>query len=683
MVSRRKRRRHDVEASTAAKLLAERAREVERERKTRRKQRSKAMRDLLTSVGGSVSFRYRAQLRPFYVLAGLWLAGLAAQASANPRGVVAAAILLGVPAVLFWLRGHLERRAEQVYALCCCAAGTAWLGLAAAGLTGNRAVDVAGVMAWAVAAGLWLREHRVRDVPPQPAATATTVNERWDSYVAGKGQAADGADLEAPTSIECGQSYAIQGMPGKHHLSKMQSVLPEISSGLRVPLDELVLEAEPPADPEGSPDPSRFRLNIVTRSPIKKTVYFDRPRHDNGVVLLGPHADGLGEARFRVYTKNSMWGGYCLGSSGSGKSRLVESIAITVLDMGTTVIFYVDGQDGASSPALYQHATWAEGQQGAMMMLTALERIMARRNKQNRAHRLSGFTPTPDRPGILTIVDEAHCIFPQAPKRWTKIAREGRKVGLAVLGADQGIGLDDVFGNEDQLRTNLFAGNGHVLRTLSRVAASMIPGGMGLDPYDLPVLPGYGYQVAAAGSGLRTAPFRGRYLPDDDDKAADPSIPVPSVDEWFQRLGGLELDGAAARAAGEDYLRRHERAETERAQLLADEERGDGEDAVDERTVDASSPDTSQPYPLDSGEPAEAPSNVVEAILGLDWEVDPERTRAQIVAALEQAGTPFSVSAVQKALHGSAMCRDGGEMVRLGHGLYRPAAGLERRGVAA
>jgi hypothetical protein len=349
---------------------------------------------------------------------------------------------------------------------------------------------------------------------------------------------------------------------------------------------------------------------------------------------------------------------------------MIECIALACMDMGNTVIIYIDGQDGASSATLYKHATWSAGADDSLRTLAALERVAKWRNKENRAHGWSSFKPSPERPGILVIVDEAHNVFPQAPKRWAKAAREWRKLGMAVLGASQHSGLVDVFGGEDPLRSGLLAGNGAGLRVTSKIAEHLIPG-LALDLFNLPVLPGYGYLIAAKGTDARTAPMRNRFCPDEQYVADHPqeTVPVPTIEEWFSRYTPLELDAPAAKAAGRDYTQRHEIAAQEH-QALMDEINGvapanplealaflaregvvgpDGWIHASEETTQAA---------LDAQD-AEDQRGVscADLIMGLDWAAGSDGTlkRIQIIEQLrgaqEAAGmSPFEVSTIRKAL---------------------------------
>jgi hypothetical protein len=49
---------------------------------------------------------------------------------------------------------------------------------------------------------------------------------------------------------------------------------------------------------------------------------------ETGLINLGPFSDGEGFATWKLFTKDSMWGGFICGSTGSGKSRTIESICM-------------------------------------------------------------------------------------------------------------------------------------------------------------------------------------------------------------------------------------------------------------------------------------------------------------------------------------------------------------------
>ncbi len=486
--------------------------------------------------------------------------------------------------------------------------------------------------------------HHAARTSPRVEPSVDGVEALWAANVAAPGFSLPGATLTRVGAFEHGITYRVQLVGGKQSLATVQAALPLISTGLHLPLDELVIERDP-ATPR---DPSVLQMQVITTSPIKETVLFDRPRHEHGRILLGPHADGMGDATYRLFTRNSMWGGFVLGSIGSGKSRMIEEIALTARAMGHTAIIYVDGQDGASSSVLWRHAALRAGADDSARALFVIEQIMRDRQRYNVEHELAGFTPDPGRVGILVVVDECHVPFGKHPDRWAHIARTGRKVGVAILAADQYSDLK-VFGSMEPLRSSLLAGNGYALRTNSRMAGHLLPG-LDLDPYELPALPGYGYSIAAKGSDARTAPFRARYLPDRDDKADDPSIMVPSVQEWFEQVPAVQLD-ARARHSMDLALTALD--------IVAKRKAGVGTPAEVEDAV----------LGMFTKAAAESAATMADRILGLVVEHGGPMRLAEILAALPGA----NVSTVQKALK---QLVERGDLVRVEHGVYAVAVAV-------
>lgn len=395
--------------------------------------------------------------------------------------------------------------------------------------------------------------------------STTRIAKRASSFLAKSPLA--GSEWVDHAFFEHGIKVTWQLVPFQHTLGDVQRLMPKVASGMEWPLEQLIVEPHP----RYPKNPSIIQLTIVTESPIEGTIWFDRPRFIDGFIQLGPYADGVGEAFFRLYSEYSMHSGFVLAAPGFGKSRLLESIAITAMAMGNTIVFYIDGQNGASSRTLFKHADWAVGIEGAPTMMAALERAAAWRQAELRVDYWNdggeGFTPSPQRPGILVIIDEQHRIAPLFPERLGFAASEWRKVGQALLGADQESALKTAFANENRIRTGMLSGNGFAMHTPSRVDGNLIPG-LETHPADLPKIPGYAVRVAAAGSTdpdgepARSAPFRSRYSPNAKGKAKAEAngerVPVPTIEEWFERHRMPEMDRGTARAMGDDYRLRYE-----------------------------------------------------------------------------------------------------------------------------
>jgi hypothetical protein len=344
--------------------------------------------------------------------------------------------------------------------------------------------------------------------------------------------------------------------------------LPKLAHALNRRLEDLIWEPHPGT-------PSAAILQIVTNSPIKKTVYFKGPRvstDKDGTtrIDLGPYADGLGYATWRIYSQDSMWGGFLLGGIGAGKSRAIELIAIAARSMGNTVIFYCDGQNGSSSSALDEHVTWSVEAADFGLMLTAIEAAADARQKllKHDRHR-NGFTPSPEFPGILVVLDEMHKLMDNRinAARLSNLARETRKVGISFIGLSQYSGLDTFGGSGpgEPLRSSMLQGNGLAFKVASRMAGQLMPG-LTLDPSKLPKLAGYAYTVAAEEGQGRTAPFRMEYIPSGEEKVKK-QLEQDDVDAWLRRYPEPELDAFTASALGDTFINREEIARQQRETL--------------------------------------------------------------------------------------------------------------------
>lgn len=470
---------------------------------------------------------------------------------------------------------------------------TMWLTIASVG--GVNPAMIAALMVGTLTLNA-KRFHTIRIPYPQAALTAAPERKAieaggdiepaergqfealWDKFVFPTGGALPGAVIGNPVPFEYGISHEGALARGKQDFGSVLMALPKIATGLDIPMERLV----PDHDPQR---PSRFTFKVVTRSPIAKPMLFDGPSYDDGKILLGPHSDGIGSAFWRLYVPDGIRGGAIYGGAGIGKSRLIETIALTAQACTPTVIVYIDGQDGGSSSALWENSTWSGGPDEAPDMLAAIERMQRHRQKYNRLHRLDGFTPSPELPGVLVVVDECHRIFEKNAKRWGYIARECRKVGIAVLAATQNPNADSM-GNEEALRQSLQDGNTIVMRMQSRTASVVVPG-IDVDLSKLPAMPGYGIPTAIGPLYGRPVAFRNRWLLTQSNIDKDPELVGNlTVHDWFKQTPKHELDKGSARAAGRIFTDR-ERIARERREVLEQEMRELEADTFDFEDEDA------------------------------------------------------------------------------------------------
>lgn len=350
----------------------------------------------------SLAHRNRRQLYPWLAMLAVAVAGLAASfvgwltgADALTGQVTTAACAIGVGVLLVAL---MIKRVPMYWAswlTVCAANATAWISTTAA--YGFDYPKLVWLYASTALLGLRWWPHVRHPHAADPASVAESnsgahLAQDWADNAACSGGPAPGTRLTGLTPYEHGYTGDVLLVRGRQSLADIQSALPRLSTALDVAQESLIIEAHP------NGPPSRLRVQIVTRSPIKTAVYFDQPVYRNGRILLGPYADGLGDASFVLYTEDSMECGYVLGSKGSGKSRVLETVALSAVTCTPTVIFYVDGQNGASSPLLWDHALWRSGPDKADTVLRALLGIKDFRQLYNRRFRLPGFTPSAEMP---------------------------------------------------------------------------------------------------------------------------------------------------------------------------------------------------------------------------------------------------------------------------------------------
>lgn len=409
---------------------------------------------------------------------------------------------------------------------------------------------------------LWWREHRIGPTPPQPLGldedptSDDLYTGRWARHVGAEGKQLAGSKLTDQQIIKSGYRYVLHLVPGTQTIGQVRCMMPILRGGLRLlPGHDLIVEEHPEL-----PAPTGV-LTVVTQSPVSGKNQWPGPLEAfdsrSGSVNLGPFADGEGVARFGVYRQDSMFGGYMQGGQGSGKSRMIDSICMALAASQThpTIIWYIDGQNGSSSPLLSEHADWAAlTPDAAHEMLCAAIRVMRINQVENRLDKRVGFTPTTARPGLLIVIDEQHVIFDQARNpnavadrdMAAAIAREGRKVGVALLGASQSPLLDAFGGsgnNADTLRGCMLMGNGIVLRSKSSNAKNVF--NVDVNPRAFPKLPGYAF-LSDPDEGARSAPFRGYWVTDELAET------VPHQITW------RSLPVRQTNVAGEAYARRHE-----------------------------------------------------------------------------------------------------------------------------
>jgi hypothetical protein len=448
--------------------------------------------------------------------------------------------------------------------------------------------------------------HQQQVHEPASAITRSELVDRWNRYLSRPGSQLAGSTLDEDVRpIEHGLVATIRLVPGKQSLQTVRQALPIISTALDSYPEDTIIERHP------SGPPSMLQLTVVTTPAVTAPVLFDKPVYDNGKFLLGPYRDGVGNAQISLYSPNSMETGFILGSRGSGKSRLLEKFALSAMAQGHTVVIYLDGQNGASSPLLWEHALWSGGPDEVPFFMQGLSGMMHYRQLYLRYHRVPGLTPSRELPGILVIVDECHRIWDRTTVEWwANASREWRKLLGGIFAATQVATLKEAFAGSDALRSNLCAGNGIALRTMSSVQQEVFPG-LNAKLSELPKGGGHGYTVDEGDTGkVRTAPFRDQWLVGQSDINQGIVTPPPGIqtaEAWFAAVAGYQqLDARTAAAGGAAFTGRLARAERDRANLEKIFTSGALIDFVDGAVVDfaplPTSPTPAQHTPTGDGD---------------------------------------------------------------------------------
>lgn len=439
---------------------------------------------------------------------------------------------------------------------------------------------VAGVGLGYLAAIPWWRAHQIPNPDPNAAPVPapepepeiidgevirSEIEDWWEADVQASGKALPGAAL---SEIDAGRPHITRGrvdlVRGKQTIATANMQIPLIATGLRTRAHKIIVEDHPDYD-----DDAIARITIVTGNPLGKVVDYTGSTYNpaTGTIGLGPFIDGDGWALWQMYAPNSMLSGFISAMSRMGKSRLIDLIAHSAMASGHTVVWYADPQGGASSPDLAEAADWTcRSIEAIRIMLRSVLNIIRYREAYNVVNKLEGFNPTPEMPGLLVIIDEAHMALADAEIQAmiAEICSICRKLGIALLLASQQADLS-VFGGAGTAGAERIRGNVSMnlifLHTQTKNAGNLI-GGVTVDPNSLPKIPGYAYQALAVDvtdpdAVGRNAAFRAAYLKD--------------AGHWFREAEPHKatLDEGSITYAGDAYRDRHATEEIDMERMRA------------------------------------------------------------------------------------------------------------------
>lgn len=549
----------------------------------------------------SLIHRNRAQLAPWLISAPFAATGetvnlLATYSDGNPVAISAAAAATTAGSSLLAWRKKLARRIPARFRQKA-QAGLAMLCGWTASMPFVPTTDQAGMWLALLGGTAWLslswwkeHDHPIPTLQPTPldqdqeqerdegpeAGTQGGFGQQvladWEAYVSGQNILA-GSHLSRPRRISNGWSFLLHLVRGKQQLDDARSAKNRIATALN--LDPSVVSFD--LDNRPGADRNTIVLTVLTET-VDNTYTGPVITRDDGEVCIeiGPYEDGHDSERFHVLSdqlsdaelaagkapRGSMNGGFVLGTKGSGKSRLLELIAIGLRQLGVE-IWYLDPQEGKSSPAITAEADWPlaglHGTKGAYSNVVDLWQAITAACEVREAEGVDepGFQHTRKRPAIMVIIDECHQVF-QADNPETGVSfgqdfadldRIMRKNGVGLLCASQSI-TQDTFGRGNKaavLRDGVSAVN-VFLMAYGGKNLRLAPGYDDQPCGDLPLNRGYGYNPRGARPQMR---WQSRHLEE----------PQP----WLAAYPPATLDQRVQKRIGAAYLHRFETAQENHA----------------------------------------------------------------------------------------------------------------------
>ncbi|GHF27881.1 hypothetical protein GCM10018790_01580 [Kitasatospora xanthocidica] len=248
----------------------------------------------------------------------------------------------------------------------------------------------------------------------------------------------------------------------------------------------------------GNPRKAIFRM--MDRSPLEE----GRPlpgadtllANASGFVQLGTGVSGK-PSRVQVFDPE---GGarhvVIVGVTGSGKGGVLQLLALSYHVNGAAII-YADPK-GSSNPDVEDMAAYAGcGLDGAMGALRVAYSILLHRIEESRELRAKNFTPTPERPYVVTILDEmAQLLGDKSPHRAEAafivlaLATLGRSMGMPLVLCGQIMNLDQM-GSNTAIRDNVFYGGALILLRSDSAQAGRVDLPRAFDGIDPSQIPAY------------------------------------------------------------------------------------------------------------------------------------------------------------------------------------------------
>ncbi len=459
-------------------------------------------------------YTHRRKLAPVYAAVSLYLvAGCAHFVPAGARSVGWMCITGGALGGLLHFgrhrRGRPVKRHRAIHLWAAFVSGSLWL------LVATRVGDarpMPGILLiWMFAVGVpqWWH-HRIRHTPPVGLDTRVTT---WDDLVAVSGGALPESrltELEVATAIDhesgkqrvIGWTAIIELPPGKLTSAAAINAVTRVASAFGLPVTSVAIE---PVE-GGQEHLARLTVLTVEKNPMATSRPFT-PSLDSktGVTRIATYVDG-GPAMYRFWAPSSgPWHDLIAGTTGSGKSRLIDLLLAEERRSPLIASVIIDPQNGQSLPAWRRHvALFADTAELGMAVLYAVRDEMYRRSRLlsrvewidedgDQVEGIEFFDPTHPvirelgLPLLVLTIEEAPTFLalPGARAITEDLAKMARKCGIKLRLICQ-VPLLDQLGSTT-LRDQVASGNVVVLRTGNKLSGAVaFNGNLPVDPSTLP-----------------------------------------------------------------------------------------------------------------------------------------------------------------------------------------------------
>jgi len=434
------------------------------------------------------AFRFRYQLIPVAHLLAIIITGVACHMAHNIRG----GLLLGPGGGLaIWLlTRHLSATARNCE-LAQAAMTAFWVPLLA--LTGwTRPWPPLLLACWIVILYPWARHYKWR--PQEEPRLSPDAADRaiWEKLAAKRRWSGHLGELE---EIPGGRRYRIILDGSETDIGEVMAQPRKIAAAW----GKAITEAYAEPSPDGVE--SRGSLTLLRHGTLGEVREWDGSGVDeqDGTAVIARYADAS-PARIRFFARNDgIRHGIIAGTTGAGKTVLLDLIIRIALTTGYIIPVILDPQEGQSLPQWRDKLPYAAGVAECAEMLSLVHEGMLSRSRYlasltwddegTPVRGMNFFDPfVTGLPILMTIGDEYPVLLTdrqygaEAIRLTADLGKRGRKTGFSLWPVAQVPSLSEL--GDQVVRSMLVGGNVVCLRTGDRVSAGML--GLPADPSELP-----------------------------------------------------------------------------------------------------------------------------------------------------------------------------------------------------